>query len=115
MTAGGEPAVRLQERFRISAIATDFDGESFTARALTVSDESAFLYFFDEENVEILLKVLDGCSFNDRYWVFASGLTNVGVDLLVEDLQAGQSWRVSTEVGETFEPVLDTSAFATCP
>ncbi len=43
------------------------------------------------QNVEVVVKVLNGCSppFN-HYWVFASGLTNVAVELTVTDTQTGE-------------------------
>ena len=36
-------------------------------------------WFFQAENVEAVVKVLNGCGINDRYWVFAGGLTDVKV------------------------------------
>ena len=40
----------------------------------------------------MVVKVLDACSFSNHFWVFAGGLTDVGVDLItmsspVRDLQ----------------------------
>ena len=64
---------------------------------------------------EVLVKVIDGCGFNDRYWVFLSGLTNLGVELTVTDTATGEVVTFDNGVGIDFEPVLDTNAFATCP
>jgi len=49
-------------------------------------------WFFDpsdEANFELCLKVLDGTSFNDRFWVFAAATTNVEYTLTVTDTASG--------------------------
>ena len=43
-------------------------------------------------NLEIFVKVIDGCGFNGHYWVFASGLTNLGVSLRVTDAVGGTTF-----------------------
>ena len=61
------------------------------------------------------MKVLDACSFNDRFWVFASGLTNVEVRITVTDTETGRIRQYFNPEGKAFAPVQDVSAFATCP
>ena len=52
-----------------------------TAGAVKLADDSGYVWFFaDENNVEAVFKVLDGCFINQNYWFFAGGLTNVEVD-----------------------------------
>ena len=103
------------DRFQVTATFEDFDGNEDTATALPLSDDTGTFYFFGEDNVEVLVKVIDGCGFNDRYWVFLSGLTNLGVELTVTDTATGEVVTFDNGVGIDFEPVLDTNAFATCP
>ncbi len=73
-------------------------------------------WFFNQNNVEIVVKVLNGCidPFNS-YWVFAAGLTNVGVDLTVTDMLHGETKAYSNPIGTAFPPIQDTAAFGTCP
>ena len=59
--------------------------------------------------------VLDGCAFNDRFWVFATGLTDVGVELTVTDGNTGAVRSYSNPLGEPFSPILDTAALDSCP
>ena len=59
--------------------------------------------------------MLNGCAINNRYWVFAAGLTNVHVDLTVTDTQTGQIKTYINPQGRTYVTILDTNAFATCP
>ncbi len=85
--------------------------------ALVVSQtgDSGQLYFFDPDNTELTVKVLNACGVNDRYWVFASGLTNVEVLITVTDTQTGHVRQYFNPQGRAFAPVQDVSAFATCP
>ena len=105
-------------RFRITASWQDFVGQTGSARALLAGGDSGEFWFFAPSNTELLVKVLDACDlpgFHD-FWVFAAGLTNVGVTLTVEDTaNAGTSKVYRNPVGHDFAPILDTSAFATCP
>lgn len=102
-------------RFRVSAEWQKPTGERGWSRTEYLTDNSGHLWFFNPSNVEGLLKVHDACSFNDRFWVFAAGLTNLFVRLDVYDTHTGETWTHTNEQGEAFQPVQDTEAFATCP
>lgn len=78
--------------------------------------DSGLFYFFDENNAELLLKVLDGCAVNNRFWVFFAATTSVEFSLTVEDTASGQIRQYSEDSGFFAAPVVaDTDAFATCP
>jgi hypothetical protein len=81
----------------------------------TGGGDSAHAWFFAPSNVELVVKVLDGCAYNDRFWVFAAGLTDVRVDLRVKDTHSGESWLYENPPGHPFPPVQDTNAFTSCP
>jgi subtilisin family serine protease len=103
------------DRFCVEARWTDFAGDSGRAQAVELTDESGYFWFFDDANVELLVKVLRACFAPfDHYWAFSTGLTNVGVELAVTDLSAGETKIYSNPVGSAFPAILDTSAFATC-
>jgi hypothetical protein len=57
-------------------------------------------------------QALAGCGVNDRFWVFASGLTDVQVLITVTDTQTGRTRRYFNRRGKAFAPVQDTAAFA---
>ena len=42
---------------------------------LWMSREAGLLWFFDRDNVEVLVKVLDGCAINNHHWVFTAPVT----------------------------------------
>jgi hypothetical protein len=76
--------------------------------------DSAWATFFGASNVELVVKVLDGCEINDQHWVFAAGLTNVFVAVRVHDTWTGEVWTHQNPLNTAFAPVQDTDAFATC-
>lgn len=77
--------------------------------------DSGLFYFFDENNAEMLLKVLDGCGINGHYWVFYAATTNLEFDLTVTDTQTAARQLYGNDAGNAAEPILDIEAFATCP
>jgi photosystem II stability/assembly factor-like uncharacterized protein len=103
-------------RFTVTA---DFqstpEGPSTPATAVPLTADTGYFWFFDPTNVEIITKVLNGCSTNGHYWFFAAGLTNLGVQITVTDMLQGTQKTYSNPVGTAFPPIQDTSAFATCP
>ncbi|MEM1181607.1 MAG: carboxypeptidase-like regulatory domain-containing protein [Acidobacteriota bacterium] len=97
-------------RFRVEGTYT-LNGVTRTASVVPLTADTAFLWFFGPDNVEVVLKVLDACNGFDNFWVFATGLTDVGVDLRVTDTETGAVWTYSNDEGSSFAPVADTSAF----
>jgi hypothetical protein len=101
-------------RFEISASWKDPQGNTGRARAVPVSGDTGYFWFFDENNIELMVKVLNGCGVNNRQWVFAGGLTDVEVDLTVRDTLTGVEKTYRNPLGTAFQPVQDTSAFDSC-
>ncbi|MEE8522333.1 MAG: hypothetical protein V3T72_00245, partial [Thermoanaerobaculia bacterium] len=79
------------------------------------SQDSGLFWFFDPDNWEMMIKVLDGCGFNDHFWVFASATTNVEYTLRVTDTQTGVMKEYFNPLGNAAPAITDTGAFATCP
>jgi len=79
------------------------------------SNDSGLFYFFDSDNWEMLVKMVDGCGLFNHYWVFYAATTNVEFTLTVTDTESGMSREYRNELGVPAPPVQDTSAFATCP
>lgn len=82
--------------------------------AVNLSSGSAYFSFFDATNVELVLKVIDGCALNNNFWVFAAGLTNVATWLVVFDHQGNSGIIFTTPEGPPFFPIEDTTALPTC-
>ena len=85
------------------------------ANAESLGSDSGTFWFFDPDNTELTVKVLNACNGFDRFWVFASGLTNVEVLLKVTDTKTHHVRQYFNPRNHAFAPVQDTDAFATCP
>ena len=78
------------------------------------SDTSGALWFFAPDNWEMLIKVIDGCALNDRFWVFAASPTDVETRLRVRHVASGEVLEYFNPLGQTSAPITDTRAFAVC-
>jgi hypothetical protein len=74
------------------------------------SEESGLLWFFDRENVEVLVKVLNGCAINGHRWVYVSPATDVAFNLRVTD-GSSRVWLQRNRQGEAARTEADTFAF----
>ena len=110
-------------RFKVHADWRDFDGN--TGQAI-VTDGQRFSdggwYFFsgssaglDPNGFDVFVQLLDRCSNNNNFWVFANGNTDVEVTLTVTDTQTNQTTTYFNPLGMASPAITDTSAFATCP
>jgi CSLREA domain-containing protein len=111
---GGTTLCLDEGRFKVEVAWNTKDGTGLGS-AVPLTDLSGYFWFFNPSNVELTVKVLNGCSINNHYWIFLSGLTNVGVQVSVTDLQTGTKKTYFNPRNHTIDTVLDTSAMAVCP
>ena len=105
------PGIELEDGHRIDMCFQTPDGEVRAANDWGLrSRSSALLHFFDRENAEVLVKVLDGCNVNGHRWVFAAAATDLAFQLVVT-APDGQRWTHRNETGQTAEPRSDDDAF----
>lgn len=90
-------------------------GQGTVVNLPVIADDSGLFWFFFADNWEMLVKVLNGCSFNDFFWVFSAATTDVQYELTVTDTETGQSKSYLNPLGVASAAVTDTEAFATCP
>jgi hypothetical protein len=104
------------DRFRVRARWTRRDGSTGAAHAVPVTGNSGHFWFFESDNVEIVLKMKNACAapFN-HFWFFAAGLTDVDTVIEVADTQSGRVLTYHNPQGRAFPAVQDTDAFPTCP
>ncbi len=104
-----------QERFRVDLDWHSFDSTFGSGKAVPVGGgDSGLLWFFEADNWEMLIKVLDGCAINDRFWVFAAATTTVEYDLRVTDTALGTVRDYFNLLGNSAAAINDTGAFANC-
>ncbi|HVT56897.1 MAG TPA: hypothetical protein VHR45_00730 [Thermoanaerobaculia bacterium] len=117
LSTGTPPAPALllnNNRFRVDVQWTT-SNDSGPGTPVKLTSDTGYFWFFNASNIELLIKVLDGCGLDGHYWVFAGGLTNVATQIRVTDTRTGAVKTYSTVGGPPFQPIQDTSAFATCP
>lgn len=104
-------------RFRVVAAWQDHQGRTGVGHVVPAPDiaDSGLMWFFSPDNFELLVKVLDGCVLNGRYWVFAAASTDVAYTFTVTDLQTGAERQYTNPLGHAADAVTDTSAFPACP
>ncbi len=109
--ATGETSLCLnQGRFLVDVLWHDFDGGSGEGRAIPMTDDSGGFWFFDADNVELVVKVLDATAVNGHFWVFYGALSNVQYTLQVTDTMTG-AVRVYANPSGRFASAGDTQAF----
>ncbi len=101
-------------RFRVTA-GWQSPTASGNGTAVQLTTDTGYFWFFNSANVEMVIKVLNACALNSKYWVFAGGLTNVLVTVTVTDTQTGAVQTYINPQSTAFQPIQDTSAFSTCP
>jgi hypothetical protein len=79
------------------------------------SGDSGLFWFFNADNWEMLIKIVNACALNDRFWVFYAATTDVELTLLVTDTHTGEVKTYFNPQRTAAAPVQDTDAFATCP
>lgn len=110
----------IDGRFRVEAVFHTSQGGGFsgTAGAIPLTPlgvtAGGLLWFFDSGNPEMLLKVLDGCSVNGRFWIFYSATTNAGFTVTVTDTTTGAAHSYPNADLHPAAPVQDTQGLA-CP
>lgn len=101
-------------RFQVRAFWRDYAGGEGLARAVSLTEDSGGLWFFLPDNFELLVKMVDGCGYNQRFWIFAAGLTDLEVDLLVTDTWTGAVEVFQNPLGFPYAPVQEIGLFDTC-
>ncbi len=106
------PAVTLGDGYQVSMCYETPAGVMGNARNWGLkSNRSALLYFFERNNVEVLIKVLNGCAVNGHHWVFVAPVTDLAFNLQVRGPQ-GEQWTHRNRGSETAAAKRDTMAFS---
>ncbi len=89
----------LGNRFRVSVEWQLRDGASGRGMAVPQSDVTGTFWFFGPENVELVVKALDGRALNNRYWFFYGALSDVQYTITVLDTVTGVRKRYRNPAG----------------
>lgn len=113
---GDGTTVCLGGRFRASVTWQAPDGSSGAGRVMPVAAaDSGLFWFVSPDNLELLVKVLDGCPLNRHFWVYTGPATDVQFTLTVIDSQTGKARVYFNPLGTAAGTLTDLEAFAACP
>ncbi|MEO8432741.1 MAG: S8 family serine peptidase [Acidobacteriota bacterium] len=85
-------------------------GASGVGTAVPLTADTGYFWFFTANNVELVLKVVDGRPVNGKFWVFYGALTDVQYTVTITDSLTGEVKSYVTPSG-TPTSRADTSAF----
>ena len=75
------------------------------------TNDSGLFQFFEANNWEVLIKVLDGCAVNGHVWVFGASTTDLGYLIRVTDTASGTVREYGNDPGMPAPAITDTKAF----
>lgn len=102
-------------RFRVE-VSWEGSGRSGSGKVVPgASANSGVFSFANAVNWELMVKVVDACGRNGRYWVYAAAMTDIHHVLTVTDTATGQVKRYESPAGRLSPAMIDTDAFPGCP
>jgi uncharacterized repeat protein (TIGR01451 family) len=101
-------------RFMIG-VEWDTGSGASTGTVASAAADSGLFFFFDDGRSDFLVTLLNGCSINSRFWIFAAASSDVEYTLTVTDTATNQTRSYFNPLGSPSPAITDTSAFATCP
>lgn len=107
---GTATTLSLGNRFNVSVNWHTADGRTGQGSAIPVTTDTGYFWFFSGNNVELVVKVLDGQAINGKWWVFYGALSNVEYTITVTDTQTGAVKQYTNPQG-VLASVADTGAF----
>ena len=109
---GGTSLCLADSRFEVAVDwSTAGGGEGSASTVPGGTNNSGLFYFFDPDNWEMLIKVLDGCAINGHHWVYSAAATDLGLDITVTDTATGSTWSYEKEPGPPAAAITESKAF----
>ncbi len=96
---------RVQVTWRVPS-----QGTSGVGNGIALTGETGEFWFFSANNIELVIKVVDGRAFNDKFWVFYGALSDVEYTITVTDTTNG-AVKTYTNPSGNLASVADVTAF----
>jgi hypothetical protein len=111
-TSNGTTLCLNNGRFQVRAIfsAPSLGITNAPAQAVPLTSDTGYFWFFSSNNVEIVIKAVDGRAFNNFFWVFYGALSDVEYTITVTDTVNGTVKTYSNSAGH-LASMADTAAF----
>ena len=108
----GETICLQDSRYEVSVEYEASDGELRAGSVVHAgTNDSGLFSFFDGDNWEVLVKVLDGCAINGHHWVYAASATSLPFEMAISDTSTGEVYRYSKGQND-LSALADPAAFA---
>ena len=108
----GETICLQDSRYEVSVEYETSDGERRAGSVVHAgTNDSGLFSFFDGDNWEVLVKVLDGCAINGHHWVYAASATSLPFEMAISDTSTGEVYRYSKGQND-LAALADPAAFA---
>jgi hypothetical protein len=104
----------LDGRFAVTVKWRTVSSSGVGTVASCATDESGLFWFFNPLNWEVMVKSVNACGLNDRYWIYSAATTDQFYRMTVTDVH-GASKTYFNYPGAPAPAVTDSDAFATCP
>src|SRR5262249_8246926 len=75
---------RVQVTWRVPS-----QGTSGAGNAFALTGDTGYMWFFSANNIELVIKVVDGRAVNGKFWVFFGALSNVEFTITITDTVTG--------------------------
>ncbi|HSS75457.1 MAG TPA: LamG domain-containing protein [Thermoanaerobaculia bacterium] len=108
----------LQGRFQITTTfrtATTPGPSDGAGKVVVAGPNSGIFWFFSSDNWEVMVKAINACGLNNRYWIYSAATTDRFYRMEVFDTHALRNKIYFNYAGPPAPAVTDSSAFATCP
>src|SRR5262245_9706774 len=86
-------------------------GTNGIGTGVALTGDTGYFWFFSPNNIELVLKVVDGRPVNGMFWVFYGALSNVEYTITVTDTLTG-TVKTYTNPSGNLASVADTAAFS---
>jgi len=103
---------QITTTFRTATAPGPSDGGS---HVVVASAKSGIFWFFSSDNWEVMVKAINGCGLNNRYWIYSAATTDRFYRMEVFDTVHFVNKVYFNYAGPPAPAVTDSSAFATCP
>ena len=97
-------------RFQVEVAWQLANGQQGMGTPVPLTDQSGLFWFFGPENIELVVKTLDGQAVNGKHWFFYGALSDVAYQIKVTDTTTGARKIYSSPAGNVCGRG-DTSAF----
>jgi len=94
-------------KLRATLTVFDANDQPIAAPATQLSDATGYFFTYSADDPEVTIKAIDLSDGGSGKWIVIGGLTNLKLEVVVEDLVLHQTRRFANPSGRFLEPIID--------